>query len=583
MPTINQRFLSLIAALAAALGLSVCQAAAGPTAEPADLLFIDAVIHTIDVQRPNAQWLAIRRSRIEAMGMGKPPASLTGPKTRVVNAHGKLILPAFHDAHTHPIWGGLSYSRCPLYEGNSVEDYQKLIAKCAAEDREATWVYGVGWRDGLFKPEGIPTKAQLDAVVSDRPAVFSSVGGHSLWLNSKALEAAGITRNTPDPPHGRIDRDANGEPIGGLQEAAVELVASRIPPPSAAAREKALLYAIHYFNSIGIVGFHDALVPIRGKDPAQVIPPGVPETYTTLQKKGELKAYVTLALAWDRSAGLEQLPGILEAEKTLNAAGIHARGVKFLLDGVPAQRTAALLDPYSDKPDEKGALEVDPATLNSAVTALDRQGFQIHVHAIGDRAVRTALDAFEKAHTGNHSTLNRPLISHLNLVSPGDYSRFKSLGVTPIFQPLWACLDDYMVMTGIRVGAARMEHMYPVASLMHAGVSVAYGSDWPVASANPFEGIEVALTRRAPSATTGDLLAPTERIKLDDAVRNYTLHSAYALHVDDRSGSLTIGKNADLVAMDQDIYKVPQTQIAKTRVLFTMYKGEVVYGDLGKF
>lgn len=581
MPTVHHGVLRRAPALLAALAVSLSQGAFA-TPGPADLIFIEAVIHTVDAQRPNAQWLAVRGGRIDAMGMAKPPASLIGPKTRVLDAHGKLILPAFHDAHTHPIWGGLSYSRCPLYDGNSVQDYQKLIAKCAAEDRESAWLYGVGWRDGLFKPEGIPTKAQLDAVVADRPAVFSSVGGHSLWLNSKALEAAGITRNTPDPPHGRIDRDSKGEPIGALQEAAVELVASRIPPPSAAQREKALLYAIHYFNSIGIVGFHDALVPIRGKDPAQVIPPGVPETYTQMKQKGELKAYVTLALAWDRNAGLEQVAGILEAEKALEAAGIHARAVKFLLDGVPAQRTAALLEPYSDKPDEKGALEVDPDIMNGAVTALDRHGFQIHVHAIGDRAVRTALDAFEKAHTENHSTLNRPLISHLNLVSPADYPRFKTLGVTPIFQPLWACLDDYMVMTAIRVGAARMEHMYPVASLMRAGAQVAYGSDWPVASANPFEGIEVALTRRAPGVTTGDRLAPTERVNLEDAVRNYTLHSAYALHIDDRSGSLTVGKNADLVAMDQNIFEIPETRISQTHVLFTMYQGEVVYGDLGK-
>src|SRR5262249_16382204 len=159
-----------------------------------------------------------------------------GPKTQLINAHGKLILPAFIDAHTHPIWGGLSHSRCPLYDGNSVADYQRLIKKCAAEDKEATWVYATGWRDRAFVPTGIPTKAQLDAAVHDRPAVFSNVGGHGLWLNSKALEAAGITRDTPDPPHGRIDRDANGDPIGGLEEAAVELVASKIPPPTAMAR-----------------------------------------------------------------------------------------------------------------------------------------------------------------------------------------------------------------------------------------------------------------------------------------------------------------------------------------------------------
>jgi predicted amidohydrolase YtcJ len=577
MSNIQQRLLLATAALLASIGLSAAE-----VPSPADLILVNATIHTVDAKQPAAQWIAVRGGRIEALGMAKPTPGLIGPKTRIVDAHGKLILPGFIDAHTHPIWGGLSHSRCPLYDGNSVADYQRLIKKCAAEDKEATWVYGTGWRDGVFVPTGIPTKAQLDAAVHDRPAVFSNVGGHGLWLNSRALEAAGITRDTPDPPHGRIDRDANGNPIGGLEEAAVELVAAKIPPPTAAAREKALLYAIHYFNSIGIVGFHDALVPIRGKDPAQVIPPGVPETYALLQKKGELKAYVTAALAWDRNAGLEQVPGILTAEKSLSAVGIHARTVKFLLDGVLVQRTAALLDPYSDAPNEKGSLEVDPATLNAGVAALDRQGFQIHVHAIGDAAVRAALDAFEKARIENHSTLNRPLISHLNIVSPTDYARFKALGVTPIFQPLWASLDDYMVMTGVRVGPRRMEHMYPVASLMHGGTSVAYGSDWPVASANPFEGIEVALTHRAPGVTTGEMLAPTERVGLDDAVRNYTLHSAYALHIEDRSGSLTVGKNADLVAVDQNIYEIPVAAIGKTRVLVTLYQGQVVYGDLGK-
>ena len=548
----------------------------------ADLVIVNAVIHTVDAKRPAAQWIAVRGGRIDALGMAEPPSSLIGPGTKVVNAHRKLVLPAFHDTHTHPVWGGLSKSRCPLYDGNSIEDYQKLIAKCAAEDREAKWLYGTGWRDGLFKPEGIPTKDLLDAVVSDRPAAFANVGGHSLWLNSKALEVAGITRDTPDPPHGRIDRDANGEPIGGLQEAAVELVASKLPPPTEVAREKALLYAIQYFNSVGIVGFHDALVPIRGEDPAQVIPPGVPQTYATLAQRGGLKAYVTLALAWDRSRGLEQVADLQAAEKSLQQAGISARAVKFLLDGVPAQRTAALLEPYSDKPDEKGKLEIDAGILDQAVATLDRQGFQIHVHAIGDRAVRTALDAFERAHAGNHSTLNRPLISHLNLVSPADYPRFKTLGVTPIFQPLWAALDDYMKMTGVRVGEARMEHMYPVRSLMNAGASVAYGSDWPVASANPFEGMETAVTRRANRATSGDRLAPTERVSLEDAVRNYTLHSARALRIEDRSGSLTIGKNADLVAVDRNIFEAPEAAISNTRVLLTMYRGEIVYGDLGK-
>jgi predicted amidohydrolase YtcJ len=560
---------------------ALCCRVASAEERPADLLIVNAVIHTVDDAHPNAQWIAIRDGRIEALGNATPTPALKGPRTRVVDAHGRLVLPAFIDAHTHPIWGGLSHARCPLYEGKSIADYQRLIAQCAKEDPDSPWVYGVGWEDSHFKPDGIPDKTLLDPIIPDRPAAFSNVGGHSLWLNSKALQAAGITRDTPDPPHGRIDRDANGDPVGGLQEAAVELVTSKLPPPSEAARERALLYALHYFNSVGIVGFHDALVPIRGDEVAQTIPQGVPETYATLVKQGRLKAYVTVALGWDRAAGLEQLDGLRAAAAKLSSAGVHAQTVKFLLDGVPAQRTAALLEPYSDKPGEKGALEVDPEMLKKAVAALAQRGVQVHFHAIGDRAVRASLDAIEYGQQETHQPLNRPLISHLNLVAPSDYPRFKALGVTAIFQPLWACLDDYMRMVAIRVGPKRMTHMYPIASLMRAGATVAYGSDWPVASANPFEGLEVAVTRREPGATSGERLAPTERVGLDTAVKNYTLQSARVLYIEDRSGSLTVGKNADLVAVDQNIFDVPPERIGKTRVLVTMYRGEVVYGDLG--
>jgi predicted amidohydrolase YtcJ len=339
---------------------------------------------------------------------------------------------------------------------------------------------------------------------------------------------------------------------------------------------------MHYFNSVGIVGFHDALVPIRGDEVAQVIPPRVPDTYIALVKQNRLKAYVTMALGWDRGAGLEQLAELKSTQERLGAAGVQANAVKFLLDGVPAQRTAAMLEPYSDKPDESGALEVDPQTLKQAVASLAGRNIQVHFHAIGDRAVRTALDAVAYGQQQSHKPLNRPLMSHVNLVSAADYSRFKALGVIPVFQPLWACMDDYMRMVAIRVGEPRMTHMYPVASLMREGAFVAYGSDWPVASANPFEGLEVAVTRRAPGSQGGEQLSPTEIVDLSAAVANYTLHSAYALQVEDRSGSLTVGKNADLVTVDQNIFEVPAARIGRTRVLVTMYRGEVVYGDLEK-
>lgn len=543
-------------------------------------MFRNGNIYTLDDAKPAATSLAVRGGRIAGLGDDRDTVSLIGPKTQVIDLQGRLVLPAFHDAHTHPVWGGLSYSQCPLYEGKSPADYQKIIAKCAAEDPGSGWLYGVGWKDGLFTPEGVPDKKVLDAVVPDRPAAFASVGGHSLWVNSKGLEAAGITRETPDPPNGRIDRDGNREAIGALQETAVELVRKKLPPPSARARENALRYALRYFNGLGIVGWHDALVPLTGDDQTSVMRAHVPETYTALKQSGELKAYVTMALAWNRNKGVEQIPDLVAASQRLASMGVEAKAVKFLLDGVPAQRTAALIEPYSDMPGFRGDLQIKSDVLEEAVAQLDAKGFQVHVHTIGDRAVRTALDAFAKARARNGTTQNRHLLSHNNLIAPADLGRFAELGVVGIFQPLWACLDEYMIMTAVRVGPDRLAGMYPVGGLMRAGGKVAYGSDWAVASANPFEGIEVALTRRHPGATKGERLAPDERVTLAQAIRNYTLNAAYALNKDDRSGSLTLGKSADLVVLDRDVFQIPETEIAKTRVLLTLFAGEAVHGDL---
>jgi predicted amidohydrolase YtcJ len=573
-----------ILAVAVVAVAGACSKSSPPAdhASAAELVFKNANIYTVDAAKPTATSLAVREGRIVALGDEKDTASLIGPKTQVIDLAGRLVLPAFHDMHTHPVWGGLSHAQCPLYDGNSAADYLKIIAKCAADEPGTGWLYGVGWQDGVFSPEGVPDKKLLDAVVPDRPAAFANVGGHSLWVNSKGLEAAGITRRTPDPPSGRIDRDAKGEPIGGLQETAVELVVKRLPPPSAKARESALRYARDYFNSVGIVGWHDALVPISTGEPGQAIPPGVPETYAAFVKSGELKGYATIALGWDRSRGLEQIADLVAASERLAAQGVEAKAVKFLLDGVPVQRTAALIEPYADKPGVRGDLQVDESVLKEATAQLDAKGFQVHMHTIGDRAVRAAVDAFEEARKRNGVQDHRHLISHDNLISPDDLKRLAELQVIAVFQPLWESLDDYMKLVAVRVGPARMTHMYPVRSLMTAGGKVAYGSDWPVASANPFEGIEVALTRRAPGATSGEMLSPDERITLPEAIRNYTLNSAFALRKEDRSGSLTAGKSADLIVVDQDVFKVGPNEIGRTKVLLTMFEGQAVYGDLAK-
>jgi predicted amidohydrolase YtcJ len=571
----------LVALAIVALATACSKQTPQPAAESAaELVFKNGTIYTVDASKPTATSIAVRGGKIAAVGADADTAALIGAQTKIVDLQGRLMLPAFHDAHTHPVWGGLSHAGCNLYDGNSPEDYQKIIAKCATDEPGDGWIYGSGWKDGLFPPDGVPDKKVLDAVVPNRPVAFTNVGGHGIWVNSKALEVAGITRDTQDPPNGRIDRDKKGEPIGSFQEAAVELIVKKLPPPSDKAREQALGYARDYFNSNGVVGWHDALVPISGDEPGQAIPPGVPQTYAAMAKNGTLKGHVRLALAWDKKRGVEQVPDLIAAAEKLAAAGVPARSVKFLLDGVPAQRTAALIEPYSDMPGFKGDLHIDPAVLKDAVTRLDAADFQIHIHAIGDQAVRTALDSFAAAREKNGAKDHRHLLSHVNLISKDDLPRFKDLGVVVIFQPLWACMDDYMVLVRDRVGPARMEHMYPVRSLLNAGGRVAYGSDWPVASANPLEGIEVALTRLAPGSTDGELLAPEERVTLQQAIESYTIDSAYAMHLEDRSGSLVVGKSADLVVLDHDLFKIPANQIARTKVLLTMFAGAAVHGDL---
>lgn len=545
--------------------------------EVADLVLKNARIYTVDAARPWASSVAIRDAKFTIVGDDAATAASIGAGTQVVDLHGRLVLPAFLDAHAHPVWGGLSYSRCPLFEGNTPADYQRLVAKCAAEQPGTGWVYGTGWRDGVFVPEGVPNKRLLDEVAPDRPVALSSVGGHSIWVNSKGLAVAGITRDTPDPPNGRIDRDATGEPIGALQESAIALIESILPPPSERQREAALRYGMKYFNGIGIVGWQDANVaPLD--DPTQVL-----QTYVSMQRKGELRAHVTLALTWDNARGLEQIPDLLATSKRLAAQGIEARTVKFFLDGVLAQRSAALLEPYADQADFSGELQIEPDVYRAAIQQLDAQGWQVHVHAIGDRAIRATVDAFEAARDANAKSRarrdNRHLISHANLIAPEDLPRFAQLGVTVIFQPLWARFDDYMRMTGVRVGSERLRHMYPSASVLRAGGRVAYGSDWAVASANPLQGMEVALTHLEPGANAGEPLSPQERVTLEQAIAGYTLNAAYAMHKEAVTGSIQPGKSADLVVLEHDLFKLPVNQIARTQVLLTLFAGRPVHGD----
>jgi len=564
------------AVLGLALAGSACDVPARSGDGEADTILVNGRIYTVDVRQPWADAVAIRNGRIVAVGAGAKAAALRGAATRIVDLGGRLVLPAFGDAHAHPQFGGISHSRCPLHGGKTLADYQRIIAACVQASPGDGVVYGVGWEDALFPPDGVPRKEVLDAVSTERPWIFESVGGHSLWLNSKALDAAGITKDTPDPANGHIDRDpATGDAVGGLQEAAMALAERLVPPPSAAEREAAIVYTARHFNSLGITSWHDAGIAFGADGASETL-----DAYRAVRERGQLTAHVAVAMTWKNDQGLEQLPDLVRASERAEAMGLVARSVKFYVDGVIPQKTAYMLEPYANGGHERGKPHISAEAFRQAAVRLDAQGFQLHAHAIGDGGVRVALDAFAAARGANGDGGGRHMVSHLNVVDPADQPRFAQLGVAAQFQPLWASHYPYMDLTEQAIGPLRSTYLYPANSILRAGARLAYGADWPVASANPLEGLQVAVTRtNAEDPASGPLL-PGEAVSLAEAVQAYTLDVAWVNRIDTLTGSITPGKSADMVVLDRNIFEIPATDIGATKVLLTLFEGRPVFGDL---
>ncbi|MFV3075242.1 amidohydrolase [Niveispirillum fermenti] len=581
MSSRSRRLIPALALLLGTTGLVSCGGeggTAGDKAPAAALLLTNARVYTVEAAQPWAEAVAVDGGRILAVGSAAELARYKGDATRVVDLGGRLVMPSFGDAHVHPVFGGLSYSRCSLHAGRTVEDYQRIIRGCIDSHPGDDAVFGVGWQDALFPPNGIPRKEVLDALSSDRALIFSNVGGHSYWVNSRALALAGITRDTPDPENGTIDRDpATGEPVGGLQESAMALVEKLVPKPTQEELEQSILYTSRLFNSLGITNWHDALVDVAADGSSEVV-----EAYGAVKQRGELTNHVALALKWDNGQGLEQIPALRTAAGRAETLGFRARAVKFFADGVIPQHTAAMIEPYADDPHNHGTLQIAPDMFKAAVTQLAADGVQPYVHAIGDMATRAALDAFEAAKAQN-GTLYRPVITHMNVVDPADQPRFGSLGVIAQFQATWSSNYPYMDLTKQVIGPERSQWIYPANSLLKGGAVIAYGADWPVATADPLAGLQVAVTRVNYEDTTSPPLLPDEAISLEQAVKAHTINVAYANSMEDVTGSLARGKSADLIVLDTDIFKVDPLRISDAKVLLTLFEGKPVHGTLEQF
>lgn len=538
----------------------------------ADAVYRGGRVYTVNRDRDYswAEAVAIKGNRIVYVGDNKGAAAFIGDATKVYSLNGRMMLPGFQDAHIHAISSALEVLSCDLSQVFDLAAYRSRIPECAAAKPEAAWITGAGWSMAVFGPGGSPSKTILDELVPDRPVYLESSDGHSAWVNSLALQIAGVTKDTPDPRDGIIDRDSvSGEPLGSLQEGARYLVKDHMPEISSAERMVALKYARDMLHRYGITAIQDA----HGTEPDL-------EAYTQLDQAGDLNLRVVAALWWERSETGEQIPYLEDLRQQYTKGNVRASSVKIMQDGVMENYTAAMLEPYLVESGTKGIPMIDPEYLKVIVTALDKLGFQLHFHAIGDAAVRQALDAIEVAQETNGKRDLRHHISHLERIDPDDIGRFAELDVVANFQPLWAYADDYVVdLTIPFIGEARAEWLYPIKSVIDAGGKVAFGSDWSVSTANPFPQIETAITRVDAENHDTPVMNPRQRISLKQAIEAFTLHAAFVNHQDERTGSVEVGKLADLIVLDQNLFDIDAAAISDTQVLLTLFGGKPVYGD----
>jgi hypothetical protein len=539
----------------------------GRPAVPADLILKNGAIYTLNKTRPWAEAVAVAAGKIVFVGRSSEAEKYKVERTKVLDLGGKMVLPGFQDSHIHLITGGVELGQCNLNGLRTPEEIFSKIRSYAAEHPEKPWIVGGGWDLPIF-PQANPSKEELDAVIADRPACLSAADGHSAWVNSRALEMAGLTAKTPDPKNGRIERKpGTGEPSGTLREAAAGLVERLIPEPSAADYLKGLKEGLALANRYGITSIIEA--DADGK---------ILEAYAEMDRRGALTARVLASIDVDPDKGPDQIDDLIKTRERYRSSHLRATAAKVFEDGVIESHTAALLEPYVDRPGDRGKPILEPGDFNRLAIALDAAGFQIHVHAIGDRAVRLSLDAIAAAQKANGPRDARHHLAHLELIDAADIPRFKLFGVVANFQPLWAYPDLYITqLTEPILGPERSHRLYPIGSIVRGGGTIVGGSDWSVSSLNPLEAIQVAVTRRALESPAGPPWLPQELIDLPTAIAAYTINGAYLSFEEEMRGSIEAGKAADLVVLDRNLFKIPLAEIHRARVLVTLLDGKEVY------
>ena len=547
----------------------------------ADTILTNAKVYTVNARAPWAQAVAIQGGRILAVGSSLQIARYRGPSTRMLDAHGRLVLPGFIDSHIHFVEGSLAMTQLRLEDTKSVSEIQAVVREFAqshpAAGPESAWITGRGWSYPEFGASGgMPHKKFLDAVVPDRPVLLGGFDGHTSWANSKALELAGITRDTPDPRNGRILRDANGEPTGALQETAADLVARIVPKPTPAERMTAMQAGMVEANRAGLTRAIICANDTPGGNDANFF-----TEYEQLAREGKLTLRFSISIyaapEGDHAADVARAEQVLKLHPRADD-WIAGGAVKMFLDGVIEGHTAAMLGPYGDDPKLFGSLRWAPEQYEKMVADLDRNGIQVYTHAIGDRAVRVALDAYQSAAVQNHTRDLRHRIEHIETITAEDIPRFGKLGVIASFQPLHAYPDEDTLGPWLtNAGHEREPRAWAWQSIARSGGRLAFGSDWPVVTLNPWQGVQNAVTRQTREGKPAEGWVPEQRVSVAQAVEAYTLDAAFSGHRDRQEGSIEPGKLADLIVVSQDIFQVDAHAIGATEALLTMVGGKIVY------
>jgi len=541
---------------------------------PAGLVLKNGFVYTVDGRRTIAEAVAVRDGKIILVGSDRDVDKYVGSGTAVIDLQGRMVLPGFIDSHCHAAYGAAHEGFDIMFTGlKSVNEYKQAIRDFYAAHRDAKFIKGRGWKNTLFAKTG-PDKKIIDEIIPDIPVALDDEGGHATWVNSLTLKLAGITKETKSPRGGVIERDpATGEPTGTLREGAAGLVSSLFPDYTV----EQLMQAIESYQrmaaSFGITTAHDATLDVDGNDF---------QAYKNLERENRLAMRFRASLWVDQKKGLEQVAGLI-ADRAKNSGPLfQANGAKIYIDGVVEGSTAFLKEPYKHLPGFRGEPRWDADKLNDMCAALDRNKFQVHVHAIGDAATALTLDAFAYAATKNGKRDSRNLITHIQLVAPQDILRFKELGVVAVPQPYWFMKDDYYYNLQVPyLGQKRADEEYPMESFFKAGVVVASSSDYAVTiPCDPLHAIQIGITRSVLGVTDPqEVLWPEERATLDQMIASFTINGAYANFLEGTTGSIEVGKAADLIVLDKNLFRIPAGEISKVKVVLTFFAGKQVFSD----